>query len=87
MTYNVVFHDRVPGRIPEERIQSGPFHFEHDEPLVIPQVGDRVSYEGEGEAVEFEVLGRHFQYSFGACTVNIEVGSVSRLHKALSLKE
>ena len=54
---------------------------------MIPATGDHVTCEFDGFSTDFEVLSRHFTYAGQDCTVEIGVGSVARLHKALSLKE
>jgi hypothetical protein len=86
MTYNLVFQYKDHGRFPEERTQDAPIVLKAGE-VVIPDVGDHVTYAYDGLPTDFEVLARHFTYSGNECSVNIEVGAASHLHKALSLKE
>jgi hypothetical protein len=87
MTYNLLFEFKEPGRFPEERNQDEPIFLESGEAVVIPDVGDHVTYRYDGLPTDFKVLGRHFVYSGTRCTVNIEVAEPSKLKKALALKE
>ena len=87
MTYNVVFLHKEPGRFPEERAQDEPIVLHNGEGVVIPAVGDYVTYKYDGQPTDFKVLSRHFDYSADHCAVNIEVAVAAHLYKALSLKE
>jgi len=87
MIYHLIFQYKEPGRFPEECGQDDPIVLEEGEALVIPTVGDRVSYKYDGLLTDFEVLSRHFTYAGHKCTVTIEVGAASHLQKSLSLKE
>ena len=87
MIYNLLFEFKEPGRFPEERTQDEPIVIESGEAAVIPAVGDHVTYQYDGLPTEFKVVSRHFAYSGGQCTVNIEVTEPARFRKALSLKE
>lgn len=87
MTYNLVFQYKDHGRFPEERAQDEAIVLKAGEAVVIPAVGDHVTYVYDGLPTDFEVLARHFTYSGNECSVNIEVGAAAHFHKALSLKE
>ena len=85
MTYNVVFRCKEHGKVPEERVQDDPLLLGEDESVLIPEVGDEVSY-SYGQPTAFKVLGRHFNYFDHRCTVNLEVGHPS-VQSPLCLKE
>jgi hypothetical protein len=87
MTYDLLFEFREPGQFPEERTQDDPITLESGEAVVIPAVGDQVTYKYGGLPTDFKVLSRHFVYLRDRCTVNIEVGERSKHRKALALKE
>jgi hypothetical protein len=82
-----VFHYRDPGRFPEERSQDEPINLEQGEAVLIPEVGDHVTFQYEGQPTAFKVLSRHFAFSSNRCTMNIEVACPSSVQKALCLKE
>jgi hypothetical protein len=86
MTYNVLFRYKEHGKVPEERIQDDPLVLGKGESVLIPDVGDHVTYRYAGQATAFEVLSRHFSYFDHQCTVNIEVGHPS-VQPNLGLKE
>ncbi len=87
MTYNLLFEFKEPGRVPEERAQDEPIVLGNGEAVVIPSVGDHVTYLYDGLPTEFKVVSRRFAYGGGNCTVNIGVAEPVHFRKALSLKE
>jgi len=87
MTYDLLFEFNEPGQFPEERTQDDPISLKSGEAVVIPDVGDHVTYRYGGLPTDFKVLSRHFVYSGDRCTVNIEVGEPCKIRKALALKE
>ncbi len=85
MTYNVIFKHEERGGFPEARTLDKPIVLEEGESVLIPEVGDQVTYPCEGLPTTFKVLRRHFSYSRDHCTVGVEM--VCEEQKRLGLKE
>ena len=86
MRYTVVVRFRDEGQCPGERTLDERNLLQND-PVVIPDVGDHVTYQYGGKLAAFKVLSRDFVYVDDACRVSLEVGGPPTAQQPLGLKE
>ncbi|HUI43322.1 MAG TPA: hypothetical protein VL523_15265 [Terriglobia bacterium] len=87
MRYSVVVRYRDEGHFPGKRTLDERVYLKDGEPVLIPDVGDHVTYQYEGRPTAFKVLSRDFAYSDDSCKVSLEVGGPPGGQGPLSLKE
>lgn len=87
MKYTVVVRYQDEGHFPGTRTLDERVYERDGEPILIPDVGDHVTYEYEGRPAGFKVLSRDFAYFNDSCKVSLHVGGPPSMQKPLSLKE
>lgn len=87
MRYTVVVRYQNEGCSPRTRTLDEHLYQKEGEPIMIPDVGDHVTYEYEGRPAAFKVLSRDFAYSNDSCKVSLEVGGPPSTQEPLGLKE
>ena len=88
MNYKIEFQYKKPDSpVPEARVQDAEIRFDSSQFLLLPDVGDTVTYAYDQHPVARKVITRHFSFIADWCFVNIVVGDVSETELAARLKE
>lgn len=87
MRYTVVIHYQDEGHFPGTRTLDERVYEKVGEAILIPDVGDHVTYEYEGRPASFKVLSRDFAYSNDSCKISLRLGGPPTMQKPLGLKE
>jgi len=88
MNYKIEFQYKKPDSpAPEARVQDTEIRFDSSQFILLPDVGDTVTYAYGQSPVARKVITRHFSFIADWCFVNIVVGDVSETELAARLKE
>ena len=88
MNYKIEFQYKNPeSLVPEARVQDAEIRFDSNQYMLLPDVGDTVTYTYGQHPVTRKVLTRHFSYIADWCFVNRVVGDVSEAELAARLRE
>jgi hypothetical protein len=88
MNYKIEFqYKKADSPVPEARVQDTEIRFDSSQFMLLPDVGDTVTYAYGQSPVTRKVITRHFSFIADWCFVNIVVGDLSETELAARLKE